>query len=436
MARLFKRGDVWYAWIGQSGGGTAKVSTQCSDKKAAEKRANELERESLDPAYTAANNATTVEACNEFLGSRVRRGRAVGTLHHYRVKLGHVVRLMPARLGDIDAAACERFIEQRLREGAAQTTVKKEIRALGATLRHARRQGTYLRVVETVIPELEETYKPRERFLTPMELVALCNVLPHEKAAHVVFIVATGARWGESVRALRCDVAGSMVMLRGTKTKRAWRTVPVPPTMRIAVAWSLANALAPSGLRDGLVLLSTSQDRLFGPWTNVRRALAVACGKLGIPPVTPNDLRRTFATWLRVSGVTPDIIGAALGHTTSRMADLVYGRIGPEDLGKLIAERGPALEIKMEKESKVLGLLMGGDVAETGILGGIGETAESHEVPKNQCPGTESNRRHGDFQASGIPGNSVDSATSAHEWAANGLSFRARSRRWLMREAA
>ena len=337
-ARLFKRGERWYAWIGQPGGGTVRVATHCTDRKASEKRAAELEREAFDPAHAAANQATTSGACDEFLASRSRRGRAEGTLHHYRTKLGHVVRLMPARLVDVDASACERFIETRLAEGAAQTTVKKEIRALGATLRHARRGGLYQRDVDAVIPELEETYKPRERALTPLELVGLVNALPRERAAHVVYIVATGARWGESVRArLREDVAGAMIHLRGTKTKRAPRTVPVPPMMRGALAWALAHAPGDS----------------FASWGNVRRDLGKACRAIGIVPVTPNDLRRTFATWLRASGVTPDIIGAALGHTTSRMADLVYGRIGAADLDRLITERGPApIGLLMENDMK------------------------------------------------------------------------------------
>ncbi len=425
-ARLIKRGDIWFAWVPVLGGGTRKVTTQCTDKKAAEKRAGELEREAVDPSYAAANKATTAGACDEFLDSRKRRGRAEGTLHHYRVKLGHVVRLMPARLGDIDAGSCERFISQRLDEGAAQTTVKKEIRALGATLRHARRNGVYLRVVEAVIPELEETYKPRERFLAPMEFVALCNTLGPLRAAHVVFMVCTGARWGESVRARLEDIEGSRVLLRGTKTKTAWRTVPVPPTLRIALAWSLAHRRDESG------------GALFEPWGNVRRDIGVACKNLGIAPVTPNDLRRTFATWLRMSGVTPDLIGAALGHTTSRMADLVYGRISPTALDRLISERGPALAMSesTQKESEVLGLLMGGDVAETGVSGAVAETPNLQETREIQCPGTESNRRHGDFQSLEIGSNDGVSAISDESWAANGLTFGARARRWLMRRAA
>ncbi len=425
-ARLFKRGNIWFAWIPKRGGGTRKVTTQCTNKDAAAKRASEFEQEAIDPDYAAANKTSTAAACAEFIGSRKRRGRAAGTLHHYGVKLGHVLRLMPARLGDIDAAACERFIETRLGEGAAQTTVKKEIRALGATLRHARRSGTYLRVVETVIPELEETYKPRERSLAPLEFVALCSALGPARAAHAIFIVATGARWGESVRARPGDVNGSMVRLRGTKTKKAPRTVPVPPTMRIALQcaldWSSAHS---QRLGDG---------PMFLPWGNVRRDLGVACKKLGIAPVTPNDLRRTFATWLAETGLATSLIGSALGHTTSRMADRVYGRISADALDRLITERGPAMTF--EKKSPAPGLLMGGDVAEPSHLESPPETPAIAKAPENQCPGTESNRRHGDFQSLENGSNDGLCGSLRPEWAANGSTFRARARRWLMREAA
>jgi integrase len=340
-ARLFKRGDIWFAWVPKRGGGVRKVSTQCTDKKAAELRAGQLEREELDPAHAAANKATTADACDGFIASRVSRGRAEGTLQHYRVKLGHVVRLMPERLADVDAASCERFIAKRLAEGAAQTTVKKELRALGATLRHACRMGLYLRHVEAVIPELADTYQPRERFLAPLEFVALVNALPPERAAQIVFIVATGARWGESERARREDVVEHMVMMRGTKTKRARGTVPVPPTMRLALAWSLANAPGAVG------------DPLFAPWGSVRRDLHKACATLGIEPVSPNDLRRTFATWLRMAGISIDLIAMALRHTTSRMVERVYGRIAPATLNALLEERINALTLDAPDRSPV-----------------------------------------------------------------------------------
>ncbi len=425
MGRLFKRGNVWFTRVPKRGGGTRKVSTGCTDKKAAEHRAGELEREAVNPAHAAANKASTADACDEFIGSRVRRGRAAGTLHHYGVKLGHIARLMPERLADVDAAACERFIEARLEEGAAQTTVKKEIRALGATLRHARRRGVYMKDVEAVIPELEETYTPRTRALTPWELVALVNALSPDRAAHVVFIVATGARWSESVRArLDVDVSAHMVRLRGTKTARALRTVPVAPTMRSALAWAVANAPGSS----------------FDQWTNVRRDLGLACDEAGIARVTPNDLRRTFATWLRMSGVTPDIIGAALGHTTSRMAELVYGRIGPDDLDRLISERGPALQISEASEDACTlhcGTIVGHDVGQMGHIWGSDETPADPKSPYFSVPrdGIEPPTRGFSIPQETLK-TPVNVPVLVGQGDANGTAFRARARRWLMRVAA
>ena len=368
MSDLFKRkgSDAWYCWVPVPGGGKERRSTGFDDKVVAQCRAVEMQREALDPTYAASNKATTPDACARFMTSRVARGRADGTLHHYRVKLGHIVRLMPQRLAEIGAGECEEFIASRRAEGAAQTTIKKELRALGAMLRHAKRLGLYPRDIDEVIPELDETYKPRERFLAPLELVALVNALPRHRAAHVVFVVATGARWGESVRARREDIDGYMVKLRGTKTKLAAGTVPVPPTMRIALAWALANA---SDLSDTPRLRGPSGEPtpLFDAWASVRRDLGAACARIGIDPVTPNDLRRTFATWLRMSGVTTDLIGAAMRHTTSRMAELVYGRIKPADLDKLISERGPALPMSPpEKESSGTVLLMGSKPSQNG----------------------------------------------------------------------
>jgi hypothetical protein len=42
---------------------------------------------------------------------------------------------------------------------------------------------------------------------------------------------------------------------------------------------------------------------------------------------------------LRAAGVEPQLIGAQLRHTTSRMTELVYGKLPAADLGRLLTER-------------------------------------------------------------------------------------------------
>jgi integrase len=59
--------------------------------------------------------------------------------------------------------------------------------------------------------------------------------------------------------------------------------------------------------------------------STVRAELAKACEVAGItPPVRPNELRHTFATIAANSGLPPHVVADVLGHTTTRMVDLVY----------------------------------------------------------------------------------------------------------------
>jgi len=75
---------------------------------------------------------------------------------------------------------------------------------------------------------------------------------------------------------------------------------------------------------------------LFAPWKSPNHALKRACVAAGIAHASWNDLRRTFAQWLRQSGATPDLIAPAMGHTTTAMVQRVYGRPDPGVLGALL----------------------------------------------------------------------------------------------------
>ncbi|HET9045114.1 MAG TPA: tyrosine-type recombinase/integrase [Burkholderiales bacterium] len=335
--RLVRRGRIWYTWVPKPGGGTRRVGTNCTDRKAAAEVARDLERRAADPAYQASYTTTVQQACDRYLASRKRAGRAAGTLHHYTVKTSHLTRVINVPLAHITIGIVERYIDTRTNEGAARTTVKKELRALGAVLRHAKRLGLWTGDVGAVIPEYADDYQPRKRSLAWNEVVFLLAALEKpsnsqpasvsaNRSAMIAFIVATGARWGEAVRAQREDVTELYVALRGTKTKLARRTVPVVPMTEKLVGYAMTRV----GDRKG---------RLFDRWTNPNRDLEVACKQASIPKCTPNDLRRTIATWMRASGVDTSVVAAFLGHTTSRMVERVYGRLSPEELRGRIAGR-------------------------------------------------------------------------------------------------
>lgn len=57
----------------------------------------------------------------------------------------------------------------------------------------------------------------------------------------------------------------------------------------------------------------------------------------GIPRVSPNDLRSTFGSWLKQRGVDSMIVARLMGHTTSRMVELVYGKPNDVTLANALA---------------------------------------------------------------------------------------------------
>jgi len=54
-------------------------------------------------------------------------------------------------------------------------------------------------------------------------------------------------------------------------------------------------------------------------------------------PVTPNDLRWTFASWLKQAGRDSLAVGKLLGHTSSRIFERVYGQLDQRTLRETVA---------------------------------------------------------------------------------------------------
>lgn len=90
------------------------------------------------------------------------------------------------------------------------------------------------------------------------------------------------------------------------------------------------------------------------PWGNVRRDLraavaranrndtAVAKGRRPLasradPVHVPNDLRRTFASWLVQNDVPLLTVATLLGHSSTRMVEKVYGKLSAKNMDNAIA---------------------------------------------------------------------------------------------------
>jgi integrase len=69
---------------------------------------------------------------------------------------------------------------------------------------------------------------------------------------------------------------------------------------------------------------------------SLRHALERACKRLKLAPLSPNDLRRSVAHWLLQRGVPRDAAAAFMGHGSTNMLDLVYGKLDAKELGDTI----------------------------------------------------------------------------------------------------
>lgn len=326
--RLYKRGRVWWCWA-YVDGERVRVSTQCRDKAAAEIAARRIERRASDPADAATRAETLDDAVQRLLTSPSKR--ATATTEYYAKKAGHLTRVLGAsqRLATLTRHQVEAYLVQRAAEGAGPHTIQKELVVLRVVLRTSIRAGCWAGNVDAIIPSVRAEYKPRTRWLTVAELSGVLGQLLPDRSARVAFSVAVGATWSDTDRAQREDIQGDTVLVRGLKTSTRWRTIPmVLPEQKSLIRFCQEHAQGVGG-------------DLFLPWANVRRDLHAACARAGIPPCSPNDLRRTLGHWLRGAGAPPDLIGLVLGHADSRMVERVYGRIPVEVLrARLLATTG------------------------------------------------------------------------------------------------
>ena len=329
MAKIYKRGATWHCTYRDAEGARRRESTGCTDRAAAKLFADRRERDAADPRRAAADATTVRSALERLITDRLSRGRAAGTVSFYAAKSGHLLRILGAEttLGRVGAREVDAFVEQRIAEGAARNTVSKELGALRAALKIAKRRGEYPGdLAETMPHGFATEYVPRRRVLrSPVELQALVDQLEPHRAAHMLYFVATAARDSEAARAERRDIdlEHRVVYVRGTKTEASDDHIAV-------VGWMRPMLEAVLALRAGVT------GQLFDRWSNIRRDLAIACQAAGLEPLTPNDLRRTHATWLRAAGVQTDLIARQLRHVDGRMVERVYGRMSAGDAGAAI----------------------------------------------------------------------------------------------------
>ncbi len=351
---LYRRGAVWWCRIRGH-----KESTGCTDYNEAVREAARRDTATPDRPANAPAAASFRDAIDRFIEAKRALGRSEGTFDMYDKKSRHLAQFI-GETRDVNLVKSEvvdKYIVKRRGDGAKANTIHKELVTLRGILRQAKRDKTFAPDIGEVMPiAFDPEYTPRSRFLTPSQLDRVLAELTPDHAAVTAFLVAAACRLGDMTRADASDLTSDpgFIRVRATKTKKnreGFRLVPVTALNKTLLQRIKAGTKGRKG-------------KLFAPWSNIIRDLAAACDRASackacrdemaqrrtegckackkvevIPHVTPNDLRRTHAKWLRAHGVEHGLIGDVLGHVDGRMAKRVYGQTEPDMLAAILKDR-------------------------------------------------------------------------------------------------
>lgn len=329
--RLAKKGDGanwWIEWLDDRGQWHSCATDTSSADRAADLAANITRPDSLHlPTHAQPQEAPsrTLEDCLVDFLDAARLDKARQTVASYRLMAGHLARLCGGfRLSRLHVDQVQAYIVARLDEGAARETVRKELVCLRQALKNAKRRGELRGIdLSDLFPPFSAPYQPRDRYLTPEQAVSLLQRLPDHRQRWVLVAAWAGLRLSEVERLQWVDVDFDQALLRvrGSKTPGSYRLVGLAP--------ALADFLRPVRAVRGFVVTR---------WHNVRRDLELACRDAGLPRVTPNDLRRTFASWLVQAGKSNFVVARLLGHRSTKMVDLVYGHLDRATIADAVAD--------------------------------------------------------------------------------------------------
>ena len=348
-SKIYKRRDKagrlgktwWGYWVDARG--DHRESLRTSDRVVAIAELRRRELAAADPAKHS--GITLAQAITAMFASRPTM--PVGTRHAYSKQARSLARILGA---DTPLVAITRdralaFVNARAAEKISKATIGKELGVLRMAMAEAINLGLFAGDIAAIVPKVKSDSKPRHRWLEQWEVQGVIDALPTaERRLWFVTAVYTGMRLGELKRFEWRDIDWTRraVRVRGTKTRGSNRILPL--------AEPLAELLDSELARNG-----TSVGPVLAHWCSLHRDLtaalrraklaAVGTGTLQDIPrerISPNDLRRTFCSWLCQGGTSEAVAARLLGHNSSSMVRTVYAHYAAHNFSDAV-ERLPVL---------------------------------------------------------------------------------------------
>lgn len=324
MGRLYRRHDKgsWYGDYQTPEGKRRQHSLRTTDKAVARERLRLAELGATPNAR--GKKQRLMDAIDGMVLSL--HTKAEGTRQMYREKGRRLLKTLGNPfVSDVDMSMLDKYIGLRRSDdpqhgNASDHTIQKELITVRRALKWAIKAKTLHEMPHW--PEFSPNYEPKKTWLTVPQFEKLCDELTVDRRLWASLAALGGMRAGEVERLEwpMVDFDNNRIRVPGTKTDRAARPVPIAPSLRARLEFAQV-AIGP----------------VVQPWGNVRRDLHAACIRAGVPKVSPNDLRRTFASWLVQQGVPLLTIAAMMGHSSTRMLEKVYGKLSDANLQDAIA---------------------------------------------------------------------------------------------------
>jgi integrase len=218
----------------------------------------------------------------------------------------------------------------RLNDGAAPSTVNKEKSALSRVFQVLVEMKHLDVNPARLVKNLSEKSGERQVYLSAADFQTVVSLLPSwlKPAAQTAYL--TGMRQGEilGLTRKRLNMSRRMILLGPENVKEShWKRVPVHELLLPVLAESLKVHSISS---DSVFLIEgrpLCRHSIRKPWND-------AFEKIGLDPApTFHDLRHTWKTNARRSGMDPEIRESIMGHWSRRRSVTErYGRISDEEL--------------------------------------------------------------------------------------------------------
>jgi len=241
-------------------------------------------------------------------------------------------------LNAVTAVDVRNYIAKRKVEGAAASTINKEIGLLSSAINYARREwGWDLNNPASCCKQREP--EGRVRWITREEADRLIfSAQQNSRASHLPDFIRlalnTGMRRGEllGLEWERVDLQANLIHLGGQHTKAGKRrSVPLNAEAREAII-ERAGFRAKHCAQSPWVFCARS-GRQIG---DVKHSFATACKRAGILAFRIHDLRHTCAAWLVSAGVPLAEVRDLLGHSSITMTER-YAHLAPENVRAAVA---------------------------------------------------------------------------------------------------